>query len=144
MKARAVALAATATLATPAVTAADQSPRVPRKRSIGHAIRIHRHHHHRHHRRHRHVVTWSRALASWYYAEGGPIACGGNSYAMGVANRTLPCGTRLVVCFVRCVQAVVFDRGPYVYPRDFDLSQQVANAVGFTGVATIRYRVLEP
>lgn len=98
---------------------------------------------HRHHRRHR--QSWwsgpfSTALASWYYAAGGPIACGGDSYALGVANRTLPCGTRLIICFARCARAIVFDRGPYVYPREFDLSQQVADATGFSGVATIRWR----
>jgi rare lipoprotein A (peptidoglycan hydrolase) len=85
----------------------------------------------------------STALASWYVAAGGPIACGGDSYAMGVANRTLPCGTRLMICFRACVDAIVFDRGPYVFSRDLDLSQQVANAIGFpNGVAAIRYRVL--
>lgn len=84
-----------------------------------------------------------RALASWYVAAGGPIACGGSSYRLGVANRTLPCGTRVRVCYWRCVTAVVFDRGPYVWPREFDLSGAVRYAVGFPdGVATIRYRVL--
>ena len=83
------------------------------------------------------------AIASWYVAAGGPIACGGNSYALGVANKTLPCGTRLEVCYTSCVQAVVFDRGPYIEGRDLDLSGAVKSAIGFPdGVAPVRYRVL--
>lgn len=83
------------------------------------------------------------AVASVYDAAGGPIACRGDSYAMGVANKSLPCGTRLLVCYRGCVQAVVFDRGPYIGGRDFDLSRAVEGAVGFPdGVATIRYRIL--
>jgi rare lipoprotein A (peptidoglycan hydrolase) len=91
----------------------------------------------------RYAPPMSTAIASWYVAAGGPIACGGNSYALGVANKTLPCGTRLEVCYTSCVQAVVFDRGPYIEGRDLDLSGAVKNAIGFPdGVATIRYRVL--
>ena len=82
------------------------------------------------------------AVASVYDAAGGPIACGGDSYALGVANRTLPCGTRLRICFARCVEAVVFDRGPFVAGRDLDLSRAVQEAIGFPfGVATVRYAV---
>jgi rare lipoprotein A (peptidoglycan hydrolase) len=85
----------------------------------------------------------SEAVASWYVAAGGPIACGGDSYALGVANKTLPCGTRLEVCYTSCVRAVVFDRGPYIEGRDLDLSGAVRDAIGFPdGVATVRYRVL--
>lgn len=93
-------------------------------------------------RKHHRQKPLQPALASWYYAAGGPIACGGNSYAMGVANRSLPCGTRVLMCFRRCVDVIVFDRGPYVWPRSWDLSQQVAQAIGFSGVQTVRYRVL--
>jgi rare lipoprotein A (peptidoglycan hydrolase) len=96
-----------------------------------------------HPRRPRRQPPMQTALASWYLAAGGPIACGGDSFALGVANRTLPCGTRLEICYRRCVQAIVFDRGPYVYPRDFDLSEAVKDATGFPdGVATIRWRRL--
>ena len=84
----------------------------------------------------------SSAVASWYVAAGGPIACGGDSYAMGVANRTLPCGTRVEICYASCVEAVVFDRGPFIAGRDFDLSGAVKDATGFPdGVASIRYRI---
>lgn len=80
------------------------------------------------------------ALASWYY-DGGSTACGFHA-GMGVANRTLPCGTRVTFYFGgRSVRAVVDDRGPYVWPRTWDLNQNVAGALGFTGVATVGYRM---
>lgn len=86
---------------------------------------------------------WSTALASWYIAAGGPIACGGDSYAPGVASRTLPCGTRVQVCYQRCVAAIVFDYGPAAWTgRSMDLSQDVANATGMNGVATVRWRAM--
>lgn len=83
------------------------------------------------------------AIASWYY-DAGNTACGFHA-GMGVANRTLPCGTRVTFYFGgRSVNAVVDDRGPYVYPREWDLNQTVAGALGFTGVATVGYRISEP
>lgn len=95
------------------------------------------------HRRYEAAHPFSTALASWYVAAGGPIACGGDSYALGVANRTLPCGTRLEICYASCVDAVVFDRGPFVYSRDLDLSGAVKDAIGFPdGVVDVRYRIL--
>ena len=38
--------------------------------------------------------------------------------------------------------ATVDDRGPYVYSRLWDLNQNVAGALGFSGVDTVAYRVL--
>lgn len=136
MRLRCAVLASALSLVAPSTVSAE---RVPKPRPE----RARKDTHEREHPRRRHRWHWLTALSSWYYSAGLPIACPDmDSYAMGVANRTLPCGTRLVVCFVRCVQAVVFDRGPYVWPRSMDLSQQVAQAVGFDGVATVRYRVV--
>ena len=102
----------------------------------------HRPHHHRPRRRPA-PPPMRTALASWYFAGGGPIACGGDSWAMGVASRTLRCGTRIEVCFRGCVRAVVNDYGPAAWTgRSMDLSEQVARAVGFSGVATVRWRVI--
>jgi rare lipoprotein A len=64
------------------------------------------------------------------------------SDTLGVANKTLPCGTWVRVCAERCRNVRVIDRGPYVEGRDFDLTEATAYAVGFpieAGVATIRY-----
>ena len=76
------------------------------------------------------------SVASWY-DDGGGTACGFHAY-YGVANRTLPCGSK--VTFVRGghrVQAVVDDRGPFVDGRDWDLNQNTASALAFDGVETI-------
>lgn len=70
----------------------------------------------------------------------------------GVAHRSLPCGTRLVICARRCGRAVVTDRGPYGatdghryrvqtrgplpgwhYRGDLDLRQGVARSIGYRG-----------
>lgn len=83
------------------------------------------------------------AVASVFDAAGGPIACSGmDSYGMGVANKSLPCGTHVRICYSGCVDAQVFDRGPYIAGRSFDLSRAVQHAVGFPdGVATIHYAI---
>ena len=85
------------------------------------------------------------ALASYYdYGPGAQTACG-YSAAYGVANRDLPCGTRVRFCLRRCVTAVVDDRGPYVYSRLWDLRAVTAQAIGFdfaAGVEAVRWRVL--
>jgi hypothetical protein len=76
------------------------------------------------------------SVASWY-DDGGGTACGFHAY-YGVANRTLPCGSK--VTFVRAgrrVTAVVDDRGPFVDGRDWDLNQNTASALAFDGVETI-------
>lgn len=96
--------------------------------------------------------VWNRAhpfrsaLASWYDAVGlgGAVACGGRyPGGMIVAHKSLPCGTRLRVCYRgRCVNARVMDRGPYVGGREFDLDAPVRGAIGFDGVGVIRVRLL--
>jgi rare lipoprotein A len=76
------------------------------------------------------------ALASWY-DDGGNTACGFHS-GLGVANRTLPCGTKVTFHYGgRTVNAVVDDRGPYAGGREWDLNQNTASALGFAGVGTV-------
>lgn len=73
------------------------------------------------------------AEASWY-GGGGGLACGGSltSSTMGVANRTLPCGTLVRLRYGgRSVRVPVVDRGPYVAGREFDLTQATKQALGF-------------
>jgi hypothetical protein len=73
------------------------------------------------------------AEASWYPA-GGELACGGSltSSTMGVANRTLPCGTIVGLRFGgRSVRVPVVDRGPFVAGREFDLTPATKLALGF-------------
>jgi rare lipoprotein A (peptidoglycan hydrolase) len=80
--------------------------------------------------------VFSPDLASWYY-DAGTTACGYHA-GLGVANRTLPCGTRVAFHFGgRTVTAVVDDRGPYVGGRNWDLNQNTAAALGFAGTGTV-------
>lgn len=82
------------------------------------------------------VTVYTQSSASWY-ADGGTTACGFHAY-YGVANVSLPCGTR--VSFVyggRKITATVDDRGPYVGGRQWDLNQNTAGALGFGGVARV-------
>jgi peptidoglycan lytic transglycosylase len=53
---------------------------------------------------------------------------------VGVAHRTLPCGTRLEVYYGgRRVTVPVIDRGPYVTGVSWDLTAATARALGFPG-----------
>jgi rare lipoprotein A (peptidoglycan hydrolase) len=75
-------------------------------------------------------------VASWYY-DAGNTACGFHA-TYGVANRSLPCGTKVTISYGgRSVLATVDDRGPYVYGRSFDLNQNTARALGVYGVAQV-------
>jgi hypothetical protein len=79
------------------------------------------------------------AGASWY-GGGGSLACGGQltSSTMGVANKTLPCGTLVTLRYNgRIVSVPVVDRGPYVAGRDFDLTEATKRALGFEGVGEV-------
>jgi rare lipoprotein A len=79
------------------------------------------------------------AEASWY-GGGGSLACGGSltSTTMGVANKTLPCGTLVTLRYDgRTVRVPVVDRGPYVAGREFDLTEATKQALGFDGVGQV-------
>ena len=83
-----------------------------------------------------HMTVFRAAIASWYN-DGGNTACGFHA-GDGVANRTLPCGTKVVFRYGgRTVTATVDDRGPYVGGRDWDLNQNTAAALGFGGVGQV-------
>ena len=82
------------------------------------------------------VTVYAQSVASWYYDAGG-TACGFHA-GLGVANRTLPCGTKVRFRYGgRSVTATVDDRGPFVAGRDWDLNQNTAAALGFGGVGTV-------
>jgi hypothetical protein len=84
----------------------------------------------------RKLVSLHPALASWY-SDGGNTACGFHA-GNGVANKDLPCGTKVTFAYHgRTVTAVVDDRGPYVGGRQFDLNQNTAAALGFNGVDVV-------
>jgi len=90
---------------------------------------------------------WSSARASWY----GPGFYGRSTASgatltegmMNCAHRSLPFGTRIQFEYNgRTATAVVNDRGPFIAGRTFDLGPGTAHALGFSGVGTVKYRVL--
>jgi len=82
------------------------------------------------------VTVFAADVASWYN-DAGNTGCGFHA-TYGVANRNLPCGTKVRIRFGhRSVTATVDDRGPYVGGRNWDLNQNTAAALGFSGVGGI-------
>ena len=85
------------------------------------------------HRRLGRLNVYRLAEASWY-GGGGGLACGGSltSATLGVANKTLPCGTLVTLRYDgRSIRVPVVDRGPYVAGREFDLTEATKQALGF-------------
>jgi rare lipoprotein A len=85
------------------------------------------------HRRVGRLNVYHLAGASWY-GGGGGLACGGEltSSTLGVANKTLPCGTIVTLHYgSRTIRVPVVDRGPYVAGREFDLTEATKRALGF-------------
>jgi peptidoglycan lytic transglycosylase len=71
---------------------------------------------------------------------GSQTACGEilHRNTLGVANRTLPCGTRVAVYYGgRTIVVPVIDRGPYANNADWDLTEATAKALRIGGTATI-------
>jgi rare lipoprotein A len=82
------------------------------------------------------------AQASWYGPGlyGGHLGCGGTLTPgrVGVANKSLPCGSRLTLRHGgRSVRVRVIDRGPYVAGREFDLTAATAAKLHFHGHGAI-------
>ncbi|HXA53527.1 MAG TPA: septal ring lytic transglycosylase RlpA family protein [Solirubrobacteraceae bacterium] len=83
--------------------------------------------------------VYREVVVSWY-GGGGSLACGGwlTSATMGVASRTLACGTLVTLRYGgRTVRVPVIDRGPYVEGREFDLTEATKQALGFEGVGVV-------
>jgi rare lipoprotein A (peptidoglycan hydrolase) len=83
--------------------------------------------------------------ASWYGPGlyGRSTACGQTLRAstIGVAHKSLPCGTAVKVLFHGHVLVTeVIDRGPYVNGRAWDLTAAASRALGFEGVGVGRLR----
>jgi peptidoglycan lytic transglycosylase len=82
------------------------------------------------------------AEASWYGPGlyGNALGCGGTLYPgrLGVANKSLPCGTKLTLRHGgHTVRVRVIDRGPYVAGREFDLTAATAQRLHFQGPGAI-------
>lgn len=85
------------------------------------------------------ATVYHAVFASWY-GPGGTTACGealGVS-TLGVANRTLPCGTLVTLRYKgRTVRVPVIDRGPFVAGRDYDLTYATKLVLGMGDVSLI-------
>lgn len=89
--------------------------------------------------------TMSGRMATWYGPGfyGNNTACGRKltTKLRGVAHRTLPCGTPVVLSFRgRFITVPVVDRGPYTAPFVLDLTAGAAKVLGFSGSGAIRAR----
>jgi len=76
------------------------------------------------------------ARATWYGPGfyGHKTACGKtmSRTLVGVANRTLPCGTKVSFLYKgRTITVPVVDRGPYSGGFDWDLTYAAAQQLGF-------------
>jgi rare lipoprotein A (peptidoglycan hydrolase) len=85
------------------------------------------------------------AGATWYSLPGNTTACGIRLQrsTLGVAHRTLPCGTRVDITWGgRSVTVPVIDRGPFVRGVHYDLTLAAARVLGFVAAGRVRVGVL--
>jgi len=83
------------------------------------------------------ATVYRPGIASWYGPTGQneTTACGIplTRWTLGVAHRTLPCGTPVALYYDgHTVVVPVIDRGPYVAGRTWDLTQATHDALGAT------------
>src|SRR5256885_7301978 len=86
--------------------------------------------------------AYTLAAASWYGPGlyGNSTACGITLHpsTVGVANKTMTCGTKLEICYQqRCGKFTVIDHGPYVGNRQFDLTAPAKGPIGFPRTGTV-------
>ena len=90
----------------------------------------------------RKVHVYRAGKASWYGPGlwGNATACGGSLSAgrLGVANKSLPCGTRVTFRYRgRSVTVPVIDRGPFSGGREWDLTAATKRRLGFGDVGVV-------
>jgi hypothetical protein len=88
------------------------------------------------------IVVYRPSVASWYGPGffGRRTACGIRltRTTLGVANRTLPCGTKVALLYRgRTLEVPVIDRGPFANGAEWDLTEATSQALGVTGTVTI-------
>jgi len=88
--------------------------------------------------------VWNVSIASVFTDYGLGIACGGVLHVpdLGVADKTLPCGTEVTFRYGnRAIRIPVIDRGPYIPGREWDLTGAAAEALHFPGLGAIEWRI---
>jgi peptidoglycan lytic transglycosylase len=84
-----------------------------------------------------------RPAAASYYGPGlygGGLACGGTltPSKLGVAHKTLPCGSKVTLRYHgHTVTVPVIDRGPFAGNREYDLTEATKAKLGFPPVGTV-------
>lgn len=83
------------------------------------------------------LTVYERDPATWYGPGlyGNRTACGQRltTETLGVAHRSLPCGTKVSLLYRgRTITVRVIDRGPYSH-ADWDLTSETADRIGFSG-----------
>jgi hypothetical protein len=95
------------------------------------------------------ITVYRPSLATWYGPGlyGRKTACGKKltSTTIGVANRTLKCGTKVAFYYKgRTMIVPVIDRGPYANGADWDLTQAAAKALHADGISKVGAVSLPP
>lgn len=88
------------------------------------------------------ITAYRRSAASWYGPGfyGNRTACGRTlgRGTLGVAHKSLPCGTKVTLRYNgRTVVAPVIDRGPYAGNREYDLTAETKQRLGFGSTGTV-------
>jgi rare lipoprotein A len=88
------------------------------------------------------VTVYNRATASWYGPGfyGRRTACGQvlRHTTLGVAHRTLPCGSEVAIAYRgRSIVVPVIDRGPFAHGVHWDLTAAAAGQLGVTVTSRI-------
>ena len=88
------------------------------------------------------IIVYRSSIATIYGPGfwGSQTACGQilHRSTIGVANRTLPCGTEVSILYHgRTMTVPVIDRGPYANGADWDLTEATAKALGIDSTVTL-------
>jgi rare lipoprotein A len=88
------------------------------------------------------ITVFRSSLATWFGPGfyGKRTACGQvmTHRLLGVAHRTLPCGTQVALLYKgRTITVPVVDRGPFAHGASYDLTSATAEALGMTQTSRI-------